>query len=212
MHKLIGACGLLFLTWSLHADTTIVLYDSMDGETASQDGIAFGLPLADSFSTDEYSGPITQITLMLQGLSDIPGSISVELYGNGHGTSLGADLGTLGTIDDSVLPLTTAPIVLDVASSPVLQADTRYWIALTTEPDNITAGWGYTFDTTGTGVEDEYFQDGIGLLPNDPSGPYQMEVEIDDPDIVTPEPGTLLLAGSALVAIGLTGRRKKKNR
>jgi hypothetical protein len=124
MHKLIGACGLLFLAWSLRADTTIVLYDSMDGETASQDGIAFGLPLADSFSTDEYSGPITQITLMLQGLSDVPGSISVDLYSAGHGENLGILITTLGTIDDSLLSFSTTPVVLDVTSSPVLQAYT----------------------------------------------------------------------------------------
>ena len=211
MSRFLMVCSGFLLACSLQAGT--VLYDSTGQTPTGFDPIQSFGPLYDSFSTGANSGSLsnlefvlstganTDLESMLSG-DGTSASISVDLYADSGSSTVGGFLANLGTIDDSSLPSSLTLIDLTLVSNPYLDSGTRYWIGLTGS-GNTTGIWSYTTDTSGIGVNGEYFQNSVGTAPNNPDGGYQMEVEVG----ATPEPSTLLLGASTLLALALLRRR-----
>ena len=120
-------------------------------------------------------------------------SFTVGLYAD-NDTAAGSLIADLGTVSDSSLTGSVSLIEVILTADPVLSSDTRYWIGLS---GTTAAYWAWTIDTSGPGVNGEYYADVEGTFPTNPFGGYQMEVEINS----TPEPSTLFLGASALALV-----------
>jgi len=201
---LYNACAVLSLAVALAAAAHAgVVYDNTEAVSGGADpvSLSYGYPgsffngLYDSFSTGATGGVLADLKLLLTGTPD-EGSIDIALYSDSS-TSPGTEIADFGTLDDS--SLSTSEELYDIPTGdPSLAPDTRYWIGLT---DNSASGfssafWEWSADTSGAGVEDEYYANPDGVFANDPNGPYQMSV------VVSPEPTTwtLLLAGWPILA------------
>lgn len=200
MSKLWMVCGAILLASSLQAST--VAYDSTQQTTDGAAPIEFVGPLYASFSTGATSGALSNLELLL-GLGEAPdGLITVGLYSD-SGTTPGSLISDLGAFDDSIL--TSGPDLFTVAltANPELSAGTRYWIGLSSS--GTLAGWDWTSDTSGTGVDGEYYSDRFGTYPNDGDRAYQMEVEVTASS--APEPSTFFFGASMLAALAALRRR-----
>ena len=196
MRRLLGVCGGLALALSLRAGT-IVLYDSTEQASTGVDSIADLGPLYDSFSTGASSGALSYLGLLV-GIPPTSGggsasSFTVGLYAD-NDTAPGPLITDLGTVSDSSLTGSVSLIDVVLTADPVLSSDTRYWIGLS---GTTAAYWAWTIDTSGPGVNGEYYADVEGTFPTNPFGGYQIEVEINS----TPEPSTLFLGASALALV-----------
>lgn len=117
----------------------------------------------------------------------VAGTTSVDLYSDSS-TSPGGLVANLGTIPD--YPYITL-VDVTLASNPVLSAGTRYWIGLSsTDSTNL---WSWTTDTSGVGVNGEFFDNQNGVAPNNPDGGYQMQVGVN---------GTVVYDSTAAVSNG----------
>ncbi len=210
--KLTGAIAFLACLFFLAgvANASIFLYNNLGFPSDGVDPVAEtwtdqyntvqSPPLFDSFSSGPADTTLLDVQLRLR--RDLPtfGSISVALY-NDSGNPLpspGTMLGDpLGTIDDTSLSSDFS--VVDVFTSRHLDANTRYWIELSST-DGSSAVWSWSFDQSGIGVAGEYFGHDGSVLPNI-YGPYQMVV-------ITPLPGAVWLLGSGLAGLGLWRGRK----
>ena len=204
MSRLLATCSGLLLACSLHAGT--VLYDSTGQASSGSDAILSFGPLYDSFSTGTNSGALSAVEFVLQISGEsAPGSFTIDLFADSGSTTVGGFIANLGTIDDSSLSCSLSLITLTLASHPNLAANARYWIGLTSTGSDpgTTAKWSWTMDTSGTGVNGEFFQNPNGTFANNAGGGYQMEVEVGG----TPEPSTLLLGVTSLLALALLRRR-----
>jgi len=208
MSRFLASCSGLLLAFSLQAGT--VLYNSTGQSSNGADSVQNFGPLYDSFSTGTNSGAISAVEFVLNvGVGTAPGSFSVDLFADSGTTSVGGLIGNLGTIDDSSLSTSLSLIALNLANHPDLAAGTRYWIGLTsigTDPGT-SASWSWTLDTSGTGVNGEWFQNSSGTFANNTGGGYQMDVEVGGG---VPEPSTLLLGVSSLAAFAFLRRRAAK--
>ena len=190
--KVLMVCTGLVLACSLRADVT--LYNSTGQATSGSDPIQSFGPLYDSFSTGVNAGVLSKVQLLLSGDNISPGSIAVGLYGD-NSTTPGSLITDLGTVSDS--SLTAAVSLFDVAlgANPTLSAGTRYWLGLS---GTTTGNWAWTTDTSGIGVDGEYFSNMTGVHPNNPDGGYQMmDVEVSG----VPEPSTISLLAIMLASI-----------
>lgn len=176
-----------------------VLYDNLGATPSGTDPVAgdFG-PLADSFSTGASPFDFTSLTVLLDGTAST-GTVTAYLLADSS-TNPGPVLETIGVIDESALTATPTDYTLNTSFS--LSPDTRYWIELT-DSDGA-ANWNWSSDVSGPGVASEFFanDDGTGsprVFPNNPGGPYQMEVS--GSLAAVPEPRTI----SLLLAAGLLG-------
>ncbi len=177
-----------------------VLYDNLGAAPGGADPIGSnGGPLADSFSTGASPFDFTSLTVLLDGTAST-GTITAYLLSDSS-TSPGAVLDTIGEISETGIDGTPTQYTLDTSIS--LSADTRYWIELTST-DVSSVDWSWSTDVSGPGVGSEYFSNYAGtgsprVFPNDPNGPYQMEVS--GSLAAVPEPRTI----SLLLAAGLVG-------
>ncbi len=210
--KLTGAITLLACLFFLAgvANALPVLYDNLGSTSDGVDPVAGWTdpngtvnlpPLFDSFFSGPMDTTLLDVQLRLRRDSSSSGSISVALYSDSGnplpspGTIIGLPLGTI--YDTS---LSSDFSVVDVPTSRHLDANTRYWIELSST-DGSSAVWSWSFDQSGIGVAGEYFGHDGTVLPNI-YGPYQMQV-------ITPLPGAVWLFGSGLAGLGLWRGRKR---
>ena len=194
-------CSLFVLASIVQAGT--IIYDSTLQASDGSDPITAEFnPIFDSFSTGTNSGALTRLQLLLEADPASAGYLTVGLYAD-SGILPGALITTLGTVND--FAIISNPTLIDVAlgANPVLAAGTRYWIGLL--GTGSTASWNWTTDTSGIGVNGEYFSHGGLVFPNNPDGGYQMEVEIG---AGVPEPATFGMAGAMLAGLFAFLRRR----
>jgi hypothetical protein len=205
---MILACLLLFCAGT-QAGT---VYDSTGQVSVGSDPVQSFGPLYDSFSTGTVSGVLSGLQFILSGsvssvgedfpaLDGLGPYTSVGLYAD-NSTSPGALIATLGTIYDSSLSGSGGLIDLSLVTNPVLAAGTRYWIGLV--GFGTSANWYWTDDTSGIGVNGEFFGNASGVFPNNPDGGYQMQVTVG----AVPEPSSLALSAGAFAALALLIRRR----
>jgi hypothetical protein len=211
---MILACLLLFCAGT-QAGT--IVYDSTGQGSEDTDSVQSFGPLYDSFSTGTASGALSGLQLLLSGgggggggdfmAADISFGpyTSVGLYAD-NSTAPGALIATLGDIGDSSISGPNSLIDLSLVANPVLSAGTRYWIGLVGFGTSTT--WNYTYDTSGIGVEGEYFANPNGVFDNDPEGGYQMQVSVGGGAV--PEPSTFALTAGAFAALALFVRRRAR--
>jgi hypothetical protein len=183
------------------ADTMVYFNVSQPGIGA--DGVSFIGPLYDSF-TSGAATRLTSLKLILSGDDTSSGAVQVGLYAD-HSTAPGNLIAVLGSVKDSSLSETPGLYAIPLTAYPGLTDDTVYWIGLS---GTTSAEWYYDDDTSGTGVEGEFFSNQTGVYADD-FGPYQME--ITEGLAAAPEPSTGLLTalGAGLVAVGWRRRRGK---
>lgn len=186
------------------AANATIIYDSTAGISGGADPILNAGPLFDSFSTGAFSGTISSLELALESTA-ATGTTTVGLYSDSS-TSPASLITTLGTVSDSSLISSVTLVDVALVSNPVVNAGTRYWIGLSTSDSS--ALWSYTFDTSGVGVNGEWFANANGVFPNNPDGGYQMQVGLTPNS--TPEPATAGLCGLAL--LGLAAGRLRRCR
>jgi hypothetical protein len=194
------ACALILFVWSLPAQS-VTLYDNLPQPSGGSDAVVVLGPLYDSFSTGSNSGLLSALTLLLQGDNTSAGFVSVGLYADSGSTTPGALVNNLATIPDARLASGGGQVDVPLTVEPELEPLTRYWIGLT-GPDS-TGEWLFTLGFSGTGVAGEYYQNVFGTFPVDPSGGYQMDVELTP----SAEPSTMLLAACSFAVLTLLRRR-----
>jgi hypothetical protein len=184
------------------ANAGVIVYDSLPQSSSGADPVGSFGPLYDSFSTGADSGPISSVSFLLSGDNTDGGTISANLYADNSDT-VGGLISALGTISDASLTGGLSVVNLPLGSNPSLNTGTRYWIGLSTSAS--ATRWAWTTDTSGTGVNGEFFQNSFGTFPNIPQGGYQMQVALAS----VPEPSTFVLEMIALAALGVFARRRR---
>ena len=194
-----------------------VVYNNLGGALGGTNSIGsdFG-PLADSFSTGSTAFDFTNLTVSLEGLGAGSSDIVAYLLTNNPSDPNNAPYPAPGTALDTIGSQVVSGTIsgsqlISFSTSLLLDADTRYWIELTSNNNNV--GWDWTGDTSGTGVESEFLalQYGSGVWtsgPNDPFGPFMMEVSGAVP---TPEPSTIVLLLVGMAVLLGAGMLRKRN-
>src|ERR1022692_1621949 len=134
------------------ANAGVIVYDSLPQSSSGADPVGSFGPLYDSFSTGADSGPISSVSFLLSG---------------DNTDTVGGLISALGTISDASLTGGLSVVNLPLGSNPSLNTGTRYWIGLSTSGSAL---WSYTLDTSGTGVNGEFFRNLNGTFPNNPDG------------------------------------------
>jgi len=124
--------------------------------------------------------------------------IDIGLHANNpSGHAPGVLLNTLATIADSDIASGISTVLVQ-SLTDALNANTRYWIDLSTSNSSSTA-WYYTPTDQGIGVAGEFWADTTGVFSN-ADFPFLMQVNINAASV--PEPGPLaLLALGGVVAV-----------
>jgi hypothetical protein len=172
------------------------------GFSADPTGDEWG-PLADSFSTGSTPFDFTSLTVILSGTAST-GSTTANLLSDSSNTP-GSILEEIGSISET--GLSGAPGLFNLSTSFILAPDTTYWIELTSADNN--TDWQWTLDPSGLGTAGQSIANfqggGDWAVFSEANGPYQMEVA----GTPIPEPGSLYLLLSGLLAIGVAGFRRR---
>jgi hypothetical protein len=180
---------------------------SINYNVSSNSGTPSWTSLAQSFSTTAGgSVGLSEVTLRLDrnGAAQSQEAIQVNLLGDSS-THPGSLISQLGTIDASLIPLSTFSDFILSIQNVSLAADTRYWIELS-DPGflNSSVAWDTNSPRTrpGAASESSFYPGGVtqGFA-------FQMQVVVDPANSV-PEPGSLLLVGTAIAALGFARRKQ----
>ena len=104
------------------------------------------------------------------------------------------------TANNSIL--STTPTVEDFLTDVSLNADSRYWVGVTSAAGSAIFSSATVF--TGIGVANEFYINSNGLVPNNPNGPYIMAV------IAAPEPSTWIMLLLGFAGLGFAGYRQSR--
>jgi hypothetical protein len=150
-HFLLGAS---LLASAAHGQT--VLYGNLNATIGSYYYVGLGQgPLYNSFSTGATSLNLTDLKIVIQGISS-NATFTAALFSNNVNNTPGLQIQALGTLSDSNDPSTATAVDIPVSPSVKLAANTRYWIGLSTASDSDTQ-WATTQSTAGTGnISNEY--------------------------------------------------------
>jgi len=188
---------LLVFALSCAAGATVI-FDNLGAQSYGVDSINGVGPLAGSFSTGGSSFSFAGIGLKLEDLGAPGGSFTIQLLADNN-TSPGTPIYTIATVMDSSLTDSLQDYFFALAQPQVLDPNTRYWIGISS--NDSTAGWSWSVDTSGIGVDGQYFANTNGIFTDD-NGGYQMQVS----DV--PEPATLVTLGTGVA--GLLGVMRRK--
>jgi hypothetical protein len=186
------------------ANAQIIIYNNLGAAYTGNDPLTAISPAYDSFTSAASSQALTGLGLKLMGPGGGVGTLTVGLYQD-LATSPGTLITTLGTIADISIASGVNDYTLSLISNPVLAPSTRYWIGLTDTTGS--ESWAWSLDVSGVGVGFEYLVNNYNpgkVWPNNPNGPYQMEVITN-----VPEPSSLALAGLSGLSLMLFRRQRK---
>lgn len=190
-------CIGLVLSWSATAD---VLYDSTGDPSGGSSPISTG-PYYDSFSnTNSFNEMLTGLVLGLYSPGGVD-PITVGLYAD-SGTAPGALIATLApAFSDNACNGADVLCPITLASNPVLQANTRYWIGVSGATN---AAWVYGANAN-TETSEYWSAPGTGVVSNSVEAPYQMQVTAS----AVPEPSSILSLAimMALAGVAVLGLR-----
>jgi hypothetical protein len=183
----------------------IVLYDHLVDKSNNYNTDAVASPsgpLADSFSTGSFTGNLTDVKLVLQGVSGLGGSTLVQLLADSN-SSPGTPLATIATINNNALPLTHAVVDLPLATPYALAMNTRYWVELSPAGQD-SAQWAWAAGLSDPGVAGEFFY-GNGAVHTNGS-PYLLQLSA----AAVPEPSSYLLVALASLGWGTYHRLRRR--
>src|SRR5271165_1757940 len=181
----------------------VILYDNLSspvtgGDPAAEFPTGLG-PLFASFSNPSEARTLTELELNLSATNPSDGdTFTVSVY-----SDLNIFPNTLlwsTTANDSIL--STSPTVEDFFTNVGLNADSRYWVGVSSAAGSAILSSATIF--TGIGVADEFYINANGLVPNNPKGPYVMRV------VATPEPATWALMLVGFAGLAYAGYRRAK--
>lgn len=216
----IKVCLGLFALWATSASaSSLYLADNLSESNDGSAGLASGLYLAESFTTDATHTKITEVTTPLNREPNATGTVYFYIYSSDGSNNPGTLVATLGSLDVAS-QLTTSIANYTLSSLNVsLSANTQYYLVLTstsTLPD-ITY-WIFTGSTSGTGFPSYYSSRYTNGSPawSTPSltSPQQMRIQAEGSSSSSvPEldalsgTGALTLVG---LALSLTGERRRR--
>jgi hypothetical protein len=198
------ADGILFTNFGA-ADS----YNTAVGNTVGNAFDGKNYAEGDTF-TPSLSESLSSLTIALSCLSGCPDNFDVSLTGSAGGAPgvvlknfivNAASLGVFGA--------NNAPLVLNAVSGPMLTAGTQYWITVSSDLNDSIA---WNLNSTGD-VAANAISSGGGLTWFSPSGQTPGAFQVDGVATVVPEPASLLLVATSMVAMGaLTWGRRKASR
>jgi hypothetical protein len=181
----------------------VFLYDNLSSPVTGGDPAAIfpvGLgPLFASFSNTSGARTLTELELNLSATNPSDGQTFTVSVWSDKSTAPETELWST-TVNDSVL--SAIPTVEDFATNVSLNADTRYWVGVSSADGSAIFSSATIF--TGIGVANEFYINSNGEVPNDPNGPYVMGV------LGTPEPGTWALMLVGFAGLGFAGYRYRR--
>jgi hypothetical protein len=123
----------------------------------SADVITSSQALAASFSTTGVFVQLTQVqvSLELPAASASANFVFVDLFTDAGGPLPGSSILSVGTVTEASLATAGTHLVTFPVANFLLQANTRYWIVLSTSTGTI-LGWSYKNDALGVGVAAEF--------------------------------------------------------
>lgn len=220
-------------TWICPAGATII-YDNLSFPTTFSDSIRASTdgPLGNSFSTGANAFTLTDVKVKVELETRTPvagASVTVGLYADSS-TSPGSLISTIGTFLDTQLGARFEPVIMDFALAGIaLDANTRYWIMLSTD-NNSRAGWaaaggdgsGSTYGESGgygVGGAGEYFYVGGAISQGYPTNVFEngaspylpYEMQLGGTVGAVPEPATWIMMMLGFGGLGFAYRRSRRN-
>jgi hypothetical protein len=201
--------SLILMTVGGVAARADILFDSLDQTTnVGYYAITSSGPLGASFSTGASAYDLTSVAVYLFNPSGASGgAFQVSLYSNSGNNTPGTLLETLASPSDSILPNAgTFGEFTYSGLSYALAANTEYWTVLSSS--NSVLGWEGTSNTSGVGVSTQFFYVQGHSFSNDSIGPQQMTVNAAPVAATTPEPSSVILLFTMLLALGCVLRKR----
>ena len=166
-----------------------------------------------SFSTGVSSFLFDDVKLSLDGDGSALTSFSIGLYADSS-TTPGALIQDLGTLLDNAIPSGAFTVVDYSFAGIALLANTRYWIGMSSaNQSNVLWAIEDPLNNPGDiGVAGEYVSDsGVVSLSTSPATQEAFKMQVNGTNIVSgaPEPGTIALMLTGLLAMGLRLRLRR---
>lgn len=191
-----------------------VLYDNLNAAPGGKDIILQGGPFeGNSFSTGSSAAELTGLEVRLVLPTVRPTLFNVNAFiAADNNLRPDTSLTSLGNSPISVdsqgpgLSETTLTVSFPQSSPVALSAHARYWILL--QGDQNSPMWNWSLDTSGVGVQGEYFMTFGNVFPND-LGAFLMRVSVDTAPV--PLPGMAPALAAMLLGFGGTSYFRRRN-